>query len=210
MIKIDLQKNNIAENQLIKIADLFLRGLVVAYPTDTIYGLGCLAENKKAIDKISKIKKRIDTKCYIMLMKNFCMVHDYCLVSKKQNEYLRTVWVSKSMDLNHPENLSNKEAVTVILKSRGLLKHLENKDGNLAVRIPKNQFLLNLLKKINKPIISTSLNISGQPTLTEVDNLEKNLANNFPDAVINIGVLKNKKPSRLIDITNMDDIKILR
>ena len=210
MKTIKLQKNNITKNQLAEIADYFLNGKVVAYPTDTIYGLGCLAENQKAVERVSKIKRRFGAKGYVVLMKSFCMVHDYCFVSKKQDRYLRTLWAPKSADLAHLEGLPNKKAITVILKSRGFLKETESKEGKIAVRIPKDRFLLDLLKKINKPIVSTSLNISGQPTLNTLDGLGDYFGQYSPDLAVDNGKIKNKKASQLLDIADIDNIRIIR
>lgn len=208
MMKIDL--NNYSNKQLLEIAGYFLDGKVVVYPTDTIYGIGCLADNRQAVANVFKIKKRAFDKKVILLVKSFCTVHDYFFVSRKQDEYLRKVWAPKSNDLNRLESLPNKDAVSVILKSRKILPDfLENEMGGIAVRIPKNRFLLDLLKKINKPIVSTSLNISGKDNLEDLDNLE-NYFKIMPDLVVDAGKLKKKKPSKLFDITNIKEVKILR
>ena len=74
------------------IADFFRRGKVIVYPTDTIYGLGCLATNKKAINKIYKIKKREKKKPLLILVDSLAMAKRYCYVSKEQEKYLRRVW----------------------------------------------------------------------------------------------------------------------
>ena len=131
-------------------------------------------------------------------MRDFDMVYKYCEVSKKQNQYLKKVWTS------------NKKAVTVILKSKGLLPSLvENKDGGVAVRIPKNKFVLDLLKKINKPIISTSLNIADEPLIEDLNDIKEKFKI-LPDLVVCAQINKNETVSSVIDITNIKNIRILR
>ncbi len=210
MIVVKIDKNKIEKKELQEIADYFLLGKTVVYPTDTIYGIGCLAENVKSVKKVFQIKKRENDRKVIILMKSFCMVHDNFKVSKKQDLFLREIWVKKSSDLNHLEKLDNKNPVTVILKSRGILpKFLENDKGGIAVRIPKDRFLLDLLKKVNKPIISTSLNVSNKKLLTSLEEIEKEFEI-LPDIVIDTGVSKKEKTSAIYDIMNIGDIKIIR
>lgn len=208
IIKVD--KLNFSKGAITEIANHFLRGEAVAYPTDTIYGLGCVASDARAVERVARIKRRAEGKSFIVLMKSFCMVHDYCFVSKKQDALLREYWAPRSSDLNRLETLPNKEAITVVLKSRGQLKHLESEDGKLAVRIPKDRFLLDLLKKINQPIVSTSLNVSGSEPINDVADIASKFGDELPDLVIDVGKITNRKPSKLLDMSDMSNIKKIR
>ena len=208
IVKID--KNKVDETEVVRVAKHFLNGEVVAYPTDTIYGLGCIASDKQAVKKVAQIKRRTEGKNFIVLMKSFCMVHDYCFVSKKQDALLRGYWAPRSSDLNHLETWPNKEAITVILKSRGLLKHLESEDGKIAVRIPKDRFLLDLLKKINQSIISTSLNVSGSELIDDVSDITSKFGEELPDLAVDGGKIINQKASKLVDISDVNNIMFIR
>ncbi len=210
MIVVKINKKKIEKKEFQEIADYFLFGKIVVYPTDTVYGIGCLAEDVKAIKKVFKIKKRKVDKKVIVLVKSFCMVHDNFRVSKKQDLFLREMWAKKSFDLNHLEKLANKNPVTVILKSKGILpKFLENDKGGIAVRIPKDRFLLDLLKKMNKPIISTSLNVSGEELVANLSNVKK-VFEISPDIVIDAGIVKKEKTSAIYDISDIENVKIIR
>jgi tRNA A37 threonylcarbamoyladenosine synthetase subunit TsaC/SUA5/YrdC len=79
----------------------------------------------------------------------------------------------------------------------------------LAVRLPKNDFLIKIIKKIGAPIISTSLNVQGEEVLKRPADLEKHFKKDLPDLVIDAGVLKGEA-SRVVDIRDISDIKILR
>jgi len=79
------------------------------------------------------------------------------------------------------------------------------KDG-----VAKNIFLQKLISKFGRPIISTSLNISGQKTLEDLAKIEKYFKNEKPDLVINAGRLKKKKASRLVDIREVEKVRVIR
>jgi len=194
-LKINLKK--IAKDEIDLIVDYFKRGKVIVYPTDTIYGLGGLATDKKAIKKNFKIKGRIEKKPFLILVNSFKMLKKYCWVSRKQEKYLRKTW-------------RGARAVSVILrKKRNLPYELTGGQETIAVRLPKSEFLLKILSGINQPIVSTSLNKSGHKNLDSVSHLDNYFKKAKPDLVVDAGVIK-ARPSRLIDIRDIGDIKILR
>jgi len=80
----------------------------------------------------------------------------------------------------------------------------------LSCRLPKSDFLIKIIKKVNAPLISTSFNLSGQEPLIDVSELDYIFSGkNKPDLVINAGRAKRKKPSRLIDLRE-GSLKIIR
>jgi L-threonylcarbamoyladenylate synthase len=241
------KKNKIFKEEIDLIVDYFRKGKVVVYPTDTIYGLGCLATNKKAIKRIYKIKKREKGKALLILVSSLAMVKKYCYVSKEQEKFLRMAWkISPSPRLSREAGQApfykGSRPVTVILKSRGVLpKELTGWADSLAVRLPrpfifgrglpKNEFLIKIIKAVGAPIVSTSANISGKKSLVNVANIDRYFMEKspqplaslslwrsepllkgkkyLPDLVIDAGKLKNK-PSRIIDITDVKNIKVIR
>lgn len=202
IIKINLKK--IKDSDIQVIADSLKLGQVIVYPTDTVYGIGCLATDRKAINKVFKIKKIVPPKPLISLIKSYCMLHNLCHVSKTQEQYIRNVWPPTTRDAQNPKYKYKKQPATFILKSRGNLpKEILGEGGSLAVRLPKNDFLIKLLKKINRPLVSTSFNISGQPPLTHLVDLKKYFKNLTPDLIIDAGEIKKIKSSKIIDIRNI-------
>ncbi len=205
-IKIDL-KNYTAEEAK-AIAEEISAGNVVVLPTDTIYGLSAVVTDKKAIRKIYRIKKRKpgQQKHLILLVKSFCMVRRYCYLSSKQYNYLKKQWAG------------NKRALTVVLRGRrdylrkrGIaLPEIISADDGLAVRRPNSKFLLALLKEVDEPIVSTSLNITGKPDLKNLSEINNYFTDTKPDIIIDAGVLPKRKPSRLEDLRDMKKIKIFR
>ncbi len=192
-IKIDL--NKIIQEQIDLIVDYLKRGLVIAYPTDTVYGLGCDARNSEAIKRINKIKGERGKKPLLVLISDFEMLKRYCFVNLEQTEYLEKVWPG---------------AVTVVIKRRPILPEaLTGGLNSLAVRLPKNDFLIKIINEAGWPIVSTSLNKKGEKPLTDVKNLEKHFKY-LPDLIIDAGECEKTKPSRLVDIRDAKNIKVLR
>ena len=197
-IKIDLKKDNSEAVDLI--AKKLKDGSVLILPTDTVYGLSCLASSKKAIDKIYRIKKRLREKKFILLMKSFCMVREYCFLSVAQYKFLK-------------EKIDKKKPLTVVLRSREKLPKYLRRENSVAIRIPaRNDFLMNVLKKVNEPIVSTSLNLSGEKELIKEGEIKDFFKRKkiLPEIFVNAGNPVTQKPSMIADIRNMRQIVILR
>jgi L-threonylcarbamoyladenylate synthase len=83
---------------------------------------------------------------------------------------------------------------------RQMLSQIVSKDGTISLRLPKSDFLIKIIRKVGAPLISTSLNLSGEKPLSNLNSLNKYfLPSNQPDLIIDIGELKKAKPSKIID-----------
>lgn len=124
-------------------------GGLILYPTDTIWGIGCDATNPTAVKKIYDLKKRDDEKSMIVLVAEEKDILKYVTAPDLQIfDYLK----------------SAKTPTTVVYKgATGLADNLTDKDGSIAIRICKEEFCRQLIKRFRKPIVSTSANISGEP-----------------------------------------------
>lgn len=195
MKKININSNKISLDQEDFIVDCLKSGKTMAYPTDTVYGLGCDARNIAAIKKINRIKGRTEPRPLLILIHDLKMLKKYCFVNFEQIEYLKTIWPGP---------------VTVILKHRrNLPPELTGGSDSMAVRLPENDFLIKIIRRAGFPIVSTSLNKKGGKTLADAENLEKYFKIK-PDLAINAGKCGKIKPSRLVDIRDMENIKIIR
>lgn len=214
IIKIDLNKT--AEKQIDLIVDYLKRGQVITYPTDTIYGLGCDARDAIAIEKIKKIKNQKDNKPMLVLVSDYEMLKKYCVVDVEQEKYLQKILWPRGINPPHPplqggqNQAVARRPVTVILENRkNLPDELTGGLDSLAVRLPKNEFLIKIISKAGFPIVSTSLNITGQPPLKNARKLEQYF-DELPDLAVDAGECKRTKPSRLVDLRDMENIKIIR
>ena len=124
-------------------------GGIILYPTDTIWGIGCDATNKKAVERIFQLKNRSDEKALIVLVAD-------------ESDVLKHV---ANTDLRVFDYLKQKQQpVTVVYDGAiGLAENLVGKDGSVAIRICNDTFCKHLIKRFRKPIVSTSANFSGQP-----------------------------------------------
>jgi L-threonylcarbamoyladenylate synthase len=174
-------------------------GKVVVLPTDTIYGLSCLAADPDAIKNIFRLKKRDINKPMITLAASMAMVKSYALITKKEESLLKALWFESA------------NPTTVILNAKNNLpKEIISSSGGISVRLPKSDFLIKIIKKVRGPIVSTSLNLSGQDIITDLENLNLIFTGKYkPGLVVDIGKSKRKKPSRLIDLRS-GELKIIR
>ncbi len=192
---IKINSNKISPDQADFIVDYLKSGRTMAYPTDTVYGLGCDARNVKAIKKINKIKGRTEPKPLLVLISDLKMLKKYCFANFEQIEYLKTVWPGP---------------VTAILKRRrNLPSELSGGLNSIAVRLPESDFLVNIIRKAGFPIVSTSLNKKGKKTLDNMENLEKYFKIK-PDLAVDAGKCGKAKSSKLLDIRDVKNIVILR
>lgn len=202
-MKISMKKNKINMEIVDLISNNFIKGKVVVYPTDTIYGLGCTAINLKAIKKIMKMKKIRQPRSFIVLVDSFKMIKKYCYLSKMQEQFIA-----------NNQKTGNKP-ITFILKSRNKLpREVQSQNGTLAVRLPNSDFLIKIISRVKVPILSTSLNITGKEPVNNLKGIEDYFKKEKPDLVIDAGIMKRKKVSQIIDIINLkpdgSGIKILR
>ena len=208
-IKIDI--NRITEGQIDLIVDYLKRGQVIAYPTDTIYGLGCDARNEEAIKAIKKMKGQKDDKPLLVLISDFAMLKQYCVINAEQMEYLKKGWGEHhATPLTPLVRGADQRPVTVILENRqNLPAELTGGLDSLAVRLPKNEFLIKMISKVGFPLVSTSLNKAGQPPLSNLNNLG-DYFEILPDLALSVGTIAGAKPSKLVDLRDVKNIKVIR
>ena len=176
-----------------KVSDILKNGGVVICPTDTVYGFLADASNKKAVEKIYKIKKRPKSKPLPLFVRDIKMAEEIAFINEEQGESLKKYWPGK---------------FTFILKRKHRAKLYGLDKDTVALRIPNYKFLNNLLKKINMPLAQTSANVSGQPVLTNIRDIVTKFGKTDV-LVVDDGNLKKSDPSKILDLTS-DKIKSLR
>jgi L-threonylcarbamoyladenylate synthase len=132
-------------------------GGIILYPTDTVWGIGCDATNEKAVERIYKLKKRSDSKALIVLV-------------AEQRDVLQYVANPDTRVFDYLESVT--KPTTVIYKGAiGLAENVVGKDGSIAIRICQDDFCRNLIKRLRKPLVSTSANISGKAIANTFDEI---------------------------------------
>jgi L-threonylcarbamoyladenylate synthase len=173
-----------------RIVELLKNGAVGLLPSDTIYGLSAVALNKDAVERVHELKGRDGNKPLIVLIANIKQLKELGL-SKEQSELVENYWPA---------------ALSVIFESGNVPAWLELGSSSLAVRMPDNQELRDLIAKTG-PIVSTSANLQGKKPAASVKEA-KNYFNEHLDFYVDIGEL-NGEPSTLVLIEN-DQLKIVR
>ena len=185
------------EQEIQKCVAVLKKGGIILYPTDTIWGIGCDATNEKAVDKIYKLKKRLETKSLIILLDDPAKVGDYV---KKVPEI---AW-----DLIN----SVETPLTIIYpNAKNLPKNVIGDDGSIAIRLVKNDFCKQMIKKFGKPIVSSSANISGDPAPLVYRCVSGEIIKKV-DYVVSLyqDVLKDVKASRIIKLDEDGSFNIIR
>ena len=136
------------EQTIKKAIEILKRGGIVLYPTDTIWGIGCDATNFQAVERIFQIKKREDSKALITLIDS----------DKRLQTYVQQV-PDVAWDLI---DCADTPLTIIYPQGRNLASNLLAEDGSIAIRITKEKISQSLCYALQKPIVSTSANISGE------------------------------------------------
>jgi L-threonylcarbamoyladenylate synthase len=183
-----MQILKIKQINLKEIVKSIKQGKVIICPTDTVYGLIADATNKKAVEKIFKIKKRPLKKPIPIFVRNLKQAKKIAKINKEQERFLKSTWPGK---------------VTGVLKiKKTKIKIYGIEKDTIALRIPKYKLVNELLKKTNKPLTGTSANLSGKPPSTKIKEVVSQFKNqkHQPDLIINMGNLRKSKPSTILDL----------
>jgi L-threonylcarbamoyladenylate synthase len=178
--------------------EVLKRGGVILYPTDTVWGIGCDATRSDAVKKVFEIKRRADSKALITLMSNTAMLERY--VDDVPDVAFELIDVATT-------------PLTIVYdKGINLAPELLADDGSIGVRISTERFSSSLCREFRRPIVSTSANISGQPTprtFTEISD-EIKAAVDYVCTSRQEETDDSHKPSSVIKLSNNGQIKILR
>jgi len=173
-------------------------GGVILYPTDTVWGLGCDATNEKAVARIYEIKRRADSKALVLLACDLDMVARH--VQKVPDAAIDLVEVNDGS----PMTLIYPDAV-------GLAPNVVAEDGSVGIRVPLNDFCVALVRKLRRPLVSTSANISGEPTPKKFKDIPQEIRDAV-DYIVAPALEKDStgKPSQIIKVGPGSEVKVIR
>ena len=179
-----------------KILETLKSGGIILYPTDTIWGIGCDATDDEAVMKIFELKNRDQNKPLIILVESEKRLQDLV-------EVPAVAW--DIMDL------SEKPITIVYDAPKGISKNLLAEDGSIGIRLVKDEFCKRLISKLNKPIVSTSANFSGEKSPKSFADISQKLINEV-DAVAEDQKNRVSKweASSIIRVWNDGRIKVIR
>lgn len=146
-----------------KACDVLRAGGLILYPTDTIWGIGCDATNEEAVQKVYNLKQRADNKAMLVLTDSEAKLEAYV------TDIPEIAW-----ELIH---VADKPLTIIYSGARNLAKNLLAEDGSVGIRITTEEFSRKLCEAYRKPLVSTSANVSGEPSpanFGEVSDVVKN------------------------------------
>ena len=133
-----------------KACEVMAAGGIILYPTDTIWGIGCDATNEKAVQRVYELKRRTDNKAMLVLMDS----------EAKLDRYVSDV-PDIAWDLI---SVSDKPLTIIYSSAKNLATNLLGADGSVGIRITNEEFSKKLCERFRKPLVSTSANVSGEPS----------------------------------------------
>lgn len=180
-----------------KAIEVLKKGGTILYPTDTVWGIGCDATNNKAVSKIYSLKNRSEKKSMIVLLDDVSKIKDYVAHYPEQaSDLIR--------DYHKP--------LTIVFEgAKGLAKGLIADDGTVAIRVVKHDFCKKLIKELGKPVVSTSANVSGDPTAAVFRDITEFIKSKVSYVVeFEQGNLSPANPSTVIKMDSTGSYKVLR
>lgn len=178
----------------IKMIKSLQEGDVVAFPTETVYGLGCIYDNLDAFNKLVQVKKRPPDKPFTLMLGKDYDFSKYAYVDEN---------IQRVIDKFVPG------AITLLLKPKDNLPYqVTLKSPSIGIRVSSNTKLQELIYKVGKPLLVPSANLSNQPPLVTA----KEVYNQFKNQIMYIvdDVCLNTKPSTIVNLSIKGEISLIR
>lgn len=188
-----LNQDNPQQRLINRVVECLKQGGVIAYPTDTIYGLGCDIFNKKGVKKIYQIKQRDPRKPFSFICADLSDVANYAQVSNFAFKIMKRY-------LPGPYTF-------VLEASRIVPDVLTTRQKTVGIRIPDNAIALSIVRELGHPIVTTSANLSGEDTFCDPALIEQEIGKQL-DIVVDGGILRGDQ-STVISLID-DQVEILR
>jgi len=171
------------------IIDSIINGAVFIHPTDTIYGIGCNAQNLNSVKKVRKLKGR-SANPFSVIAPSFDWIKENCIIAKESEE-----WIEK---LPGPYTLIFK------LKNNCVSKEVNPSLKTLGIRIP-NHWIRKIVAEADVPVVTTSVNKANEDYMTSLEDLDPAIKGGI-DFILYEGK-KEGKPSKIVDLT--EDVRVI-
>lgn len=182
----------VLENQMNEICDVIQKGGIVAFPTETVYGVGIHFDDEEALERLMEAKNRDYSKAITLMVADKKDISQYAYISPQ---------AQKMIDQFMPGMIT-----LVFKKKESVRDSMTNGKSTIGIRIPDSEFVLSLLKKVG-PMLVTSANLSQHPNTTSTQEVLNQLDGRI-DLVVD-GKTSDNIASTVVDVSQ-DEIKILR
>lgn len=185
------------QQEVEEVVRLLKEGKTILYPTDTVWGLGCDASNPEAVAKIFDVKQREDAKALIILIEDIGQLWDY-VVNVPEIAWDMVEFAENPLTLVYP-------------KGKNLAQNVMAEEGSIAIRLVKDEFCKQVIRKLRKPLVSTSANISGEVTPRFFNEVDEKIKSKV-DYVVNWRRedKKTTSPSKIIKVGLQGEVQFLR
>ena len=185
------------ENDISQCVNTLNNGGLILYPTDTVWGIGCDATNAQAVKRVYQLKQRDDNKALIVLIDNADHLDHYVVDVPAIARELIDVAV---------------KPLTIIYEGAyNLAPNLLGDEDSVGIRIPNDEFCHQLCARFGKPIVSTSANVSGEPTAKRFADIVPAIINGVDYAVeYRRDDTTQHDPSNIILLSRDGTFKIIR
>jgi len=178
--------SDVLQEQIKKSGEILRSGGIVAFPTDTVYGLGADAFNSRAIERIYNVKRRPRLSPFPLLLND---VSQISIVAQRVSEF--ALFLAKRF---WPGGL------TLVLPKADSLPAYVSNQSTIAVRVPKHPVPLALIELLGNPMIGTSANISGNPNTLTADEVKQQLGDKV-DLIIDGAQCPGGNESTIVNVT---------
>jgi len=185
------------KDEINKALEVLKAGGVILYPTDTIWGLGCDATNPEAVDKLLAIKNRPSEKSLIILLDTDNKIQSY---------------VNEVADVAYDLIEYAENPLTIVFSgAKNLASNVFNADGSVGIRVVKHDFCTPLIQRFRKPIVSTSANLSGNPSPKYFDDIDSQIIDSV-DYIVDFEQENRtvKKPSTIMKLSAGGQFEFIR
>ncbi|MFI3315479.1 MAG: L-threonylcarbamoyladenylate synthase [Rikenellaceae bacterium] len=185
------------KDYIANVVDVLKKGGIILYPTDTVWGIGCDATNADAVAKIFALKQRCESKSMITLMDSLDRVSLY---------FNQLPMVAYEM-----MELTTKPLTLILDNPKNVASNLIAEDNTMAVRVANHEFCRAVCRKLSRPLVSTSANISTMATPSTFSEISKEIIDGV-DLVIDRAYEKGAtgKPSSIVKLSNNHSVKVIR
>ncbi|MBI5332100.1 MAG: Sua5/YciO/YrdC/YwlC family protein [Candidatus Aenigmarchaeota archaeon] len=212
-------------NKFMRITKILKKGGIITYPTETCYGIGADATNQQAVTKIYKIKKRKTHMPLIVLFSSKKMAEKYVHLNKPAKLLMKKFMpvpltlIAKKKKMTFFEShlscqgkkyytflnnrITKSSAEDLVIGSNLTERNKTRSIETIAFRISSHSFVRQLFKYYNKPLISTSANISGKPEPYNIKDIDKKILASA-DVIVDYGRLRKTKPSTIFNTLTLE------
>ena len=180
------------KNQIDEVVTALRNGEVVSFPTETVFGLAVIYDNFEAFNKLVKVKKRRPDKPFSMMLSDNHQIFEYAKINENGLKIINKFMPGE---------------ITILVDALELPPWVTLSTGVIGIRIPNDAFVRELIRKVGKPLLVTSANMSGQKPLTNAKDVGEVFKYDNVSYLV-LGECVSETPSTVVDIR--DKINVVR